>query len=322
MDESISKSERLLIIYSQLVNGAVLSKKALSDHFGVAPRSIQRDIESLRSFFSAQGLNQNIVFDRAEGGYRLEAPGRSMLTDNELYAVCRILLASRSMPASEMFPLIDKLVKHCCSQISRQPMMQAIQREKSFYQPPHHERDVLPGLWELEQAVRSHHRMEILYDRVQPACLVKRLIEPVCILFSEYYFYLVAFLPEEDWHLLFSEEKAMFPIVYEIGRIRSCRPMPEVFRPQLRNSKEELELRNRFQFMVSGELRRIRFRYSGPFLDRIMDRLPTAQILEQNEDGFLVSAEVFGCGVEQWLQAQTEFVHDFESIYLPYEIRF
>lgn len=321
MDECISKSERLLIIYSQLVNGAVLSKKALSDHFGVAPRSIQRDIESLRSFFSDQGLDQNIVFDRVEGGYRLEAPGHSMLTDNELYAVCRILLSSQSMPKREMFPLVDKLVDHCSSQISRHPMSQFVQAEKNFYQEPHHQRDILPNLWELAQAANSNHRLELLYDRVNPCYLVKRMVEPICLLFSQYYFYLVVFLTDADWKLLFPHEKNMFPVVYQVDRIRSFEQLPETFRPRLRNTSEEHALRQRFQFMVSGELRRIRFCYSGPFLNQILDRFPTARVLSKDKNGVVIEAETFGGGAEQWLQSQHNCVHHLQSEHLPYKIQ-
>lgn len=50
MDINAVKSERLLQIYSTLVNGEILKKKELAQHFHVTERSIQRDIESLRCF--------------------------------------------------------------------------------------------------------------------------------------------------------------------------------------------------------------------------------------------------------------------------------
>ena len=46
MDTTAVKSERLLQIYSKLVNGEVLRKKELAQHFRVTERSIQRDMDS------------------------------------------------------------------------------------------------------------------------------------------------------------------------------------------------------------------------------------------------------------------------------------
>lgn len=65
------KSARLLSIYARLLNGRVLKKTDLAQEFGVTARSIQRDLESLRSFLSNEMLPQDVVYDRAAGGYRL-----------------------------------------------------------------------------------------------------------------------------------------------------------------------------------------------------------------------------------------------------------
>ncbi len=61
------KSARLLSIYARLLNGRVLKKTDLAQEFGVTARSIQRDLESLRSFLSNEMLPQDVVYDRAAG---------------------------------------------------------------------------------------------------------------------------------------------------------------------------------------------------------------------------------------------------------------
>ena len=43
------------------------------------------------------------------------------------------------------------------------------------------------------------------------------------------------------------------------------------------------------------------------------DRLPTAQILKQDEKGYLVQAEVFGKGVDMWLRTQGDWVKRVEQ---------
>ena len=77
------KSARLLSIYARLLNGRVLKKALLAQEFGVTARSIQRDLESLRSFLSNEMLPQDVVYDRAAGGYRLThaRPNEKWLTD-------------------------------------------------------------------------------------------------------------------------------------------------------------------------------------------------------------------------------------------------
>ena len=66
----------------------------------------------------------------------------------------------------------------------------------------------------------------------------------------------------------------------------------------------EGEFRKRVQFMYGGKLERIRFRYTGPSLEAVLDRLPTAKILKENADSWDVEAEVFGKGIEMWLRSQ------------------
>ena len=50
MEITVSKAERLLQIYSRLVDGETLHKDELAQQFHVTERSVQRDMESLRCF--------------------------------------------------------------------------------------------------------------------------------------------------------------------------------------------------------------------------------------------------------------------------------
>lgn len=48
---------------------------------------------------------------------------------------------------------------------------------------------------------------------------------------------------------------------------------------------KEMEFRKRIQFMQGGKLRRIKFKYKGKSLEAVLDKLPTAEILREEEDG-------------------------------------
>lgn len=75
-----------------------------------------------------------------------------------------------------------------------------------------------------------------------------------------------------------------------------------------RDRFEEGEFRKRVQFMYGGRLERIRFRYTGPSVEAVLDRLPTAEIVSTDKEGWTIQAEVFGKGVEMWLRSQGDYV--------------
>lgn len=311
MEGTAAKSERLLQIYSRLVGGEILSKQELARQFHVTQRSIQRDMESLRCFFAEQGLRQDIVYDKAEKGYRLEQPALPTLSNSEILAVCKILLESRSMRRDEMFPVLDKLICCCVPQRSKRAVTQLLANEKFHYIEPHHGRHILPGLWELGQAVQERRVVELTYRRMKEPSLVCRRVHPVGILFSEYYFYLTAFLEDRA---SFDNPEDLFPTIYRLDRIQSFQVLDERFSVPYKDRFQEGEFRKRIQFMYGGRLERIRFRYTGLSIEAVLDRLPTARILSQDKGGWTLEAEVFGKGIEMWLRSQGEQIKMLEHL--------
>ena len=225
------KSARLLSIYARLLNGRVLKKALLAQEFGVTARSIQRDLESLRSFLSNEMLPQDVVYDRAAGGYRLTHARPVGLSNSEILAVCKILLESRSMRRDEMLPILDKLVDCCVPEENKRAVQQMIGNEKLHYIEPHHGQPILRGLWELGQAVQQRQVLELDYQRLRGAETVRRTVEPVGILFSEYYFYLAAYLRGVDRKQIFENPEDPYPTIYRIDRIRAFRATGEHFTP-------------------------------------------------------------------------------------------
>lgn len=303
MDTTAVKSERILQIYSKLVSGELLKKKELAQHFHVTERSIQRDIEALRCFFAEEGLLQDVVYDKKARGYRMENPTLRTLENSEILAVCKILLESRSMRRDEMFPILDKLIACCVPERNRKAVQELLANEKHHYIEPHHQQPVLNGMWELGQAIQNHQMVEIEYERLKEPRMVKRRVKPVGIMFSEYYFYLTAFLEDKE---SFENPDDLFPTIYRIDRIRSFRVLDEHFAVPYKDRFQEGEFRKRVQFMYGGKLERIKFKYTGPSIEAVLDRLPTAEITEQDEDGWTVTAEVFGKGIDMWLRSQGE----------------
>ena len=301
METTAAKSERLLQIYSKLVGGEVLKKKELAQHFRVTERSIQRDIEALRCFFAEQGSPQDVIYDQSAHGYCLENPTPEMFENSEVLAVCKILLESRSMRKDEMFPILDKLISCCVPERNKKAVQNLLANEKYHYIEPHHQQYVLKGLWELGQAIQNHQMIEIEYERLKKPKLVKRRVQPVGLMFSEYYFYLTAFLEDKS---NFEDPDDIYPTIYRVDRIRDVRILREHFNIPYADRFEEGKFRKRVQFMYGGKLQRIRFKYAGPSIEAVLDRLPTAEIVEQDENGWIIVAEVFGKGIDMWLKSQ------------------
>ena len=300
-----AKSARLLEIYADLSQGDVLSKAELSTRYHVSERSIQRDMESLRNFIANHNLGQEVVYDYNQKGYRLIQSNPKGLTNDEILAVCKILLESRSLRKDEMLPILDKLVE-CAVPAQNQKLIDDLILNETFhYIPPHHDKRILHSLWALGEAVRHQQVLEIEYERMKDHELVKRRVHPVGIMFSEYYFYLTAFL-EDKSH--FENPGDLFPTIYRIDRIASFQVLNEHFRVPYRDRFEEGEFRKRVQFMYGGRLQHIKFRYTGPSIEAVLDRLPTAKIVEEDENGWTVEAEVFGKGIEMWVRSQGEYV--------------
>lgn len=300
-----AKSARLLSIYGRLLSGQLLGKAELAAEYGVTARSIQRDMESLRYFLADQGLTQDVVFDRTAKGYRLTNAVPKDLSNSEILAVCKILLESRSMRKDEMFPILDKLIDCTVPKESQKAVKALIANEQRHYIEPHHNRRILDGLWEIGQAVKNRQILQIEYERMKDHKLVNRRVQPVGVMFSEYYFYLAAFLEKRE---NFETPDDLFPTIYRIDRIKSFQVLNEHFQLPYRDRFEEGEFRKRVQFMYGGKLQTIRFRYTGPSLEAVLDRLPTAKVITQDAEGWTISAEVFGKGIDMWLRSQGENV--------------
>jgi len=302
---SALKSDRILRIYFKLAQGEAFTKRELAQHFRVTERSIQRDLGALRCFLAEQDIGQEIVYDKVSRGYRIQDAAPQTLSNSEILAVCKILLESRSMRKDEMLPILDKLISRCVPEQNKKAVQELIANEKYHYIEPHHNKQILSGLWEIGQAIQKHQVLEIQYERMKEPKLVTRRIQPVGIMFSEYYFYLTAF---QENKANFDNPDDLFPTIYRIDRICTFKVLDEHFRIPYKDRFEEGEFRKRVQFMYGGKLEHIKFRYTGPSIEAVLDRLPTATAVQATNGSWIVDAEVFGRGIEMWLRSQGDYI--------------
>lgn len=305
--------DRLMSMYAQLAEGKALYKAQEAVKYNCSLRSIQRDIDDLRSFFANQsettGAVQELIYDRKLNAYRLVPPLRNLLTNEETFAVLKVLLESRSLTKEELFPILEKLITCCVPPENRRQVTDLIANEKYHYVEPRHKKAILEKMWNLSAAIREHKEIQITYMR-QKGDDVSRVLKPVCIMFSEFYFYLLAFIDEEVGNDKIDYESGAetYPTIYRIDRIKEYEITETHFNIPYQNRFEEGEFRKRVQFMYGGKLQKIKFWYKGPSVEAVLDRLPTAKILAHDDNGYLISAEVFGNGIDMWLRSQGDMV--------------
>ncbi len=314
--ESTDKISRVLQIYTKLLDGYVVNKAEEAQFYGVNERSIQRDIDDIRGFLDRDSertsVINSVIYDRAKQGYRMETLYQLRLSNSEVLALCKILLDSRAFTKDELSEMLDKLIT-CCVPKSNQNLVRSLIRNEEFhYVEPRHHTVFIDTMWDLGLAIRESRYIEIDYYRTVDKKVVRRKLQPVAIMFSEYYFYLTAFIDDESVRKNFDVINDSFPTIYRIDRIKSLQVLDERFHIPYSSRFEEGEFRKRIQFMFGGKLQRVIFRYSGPDIDAILDRLPTAAVLDENDGVYTVSAEVFGKGIEMWLRSQGNYVERIE----------
>ncbi len=306
--EKRDKAFRMLSMYDRMSNGHVLFKAEEAENFGVNEKSIQRDIEEIREYLDEQevetGSRKQLVYDHSRHGYRIEQLECKMLSNEEILAVTKILIDSRALPRKEMVSILDRLASCCVPQKNQDLVGELISNEKFHYIELQNKKPFLPLMWEIGIAIQKHRYIEITYERGSDLKVVNRKVQPLAIMFSEYYFYLAAHIENIDREAEFENANDKFPTIYRIDRIQKLEVLKEQFHFLYKDRFEEGEYRKRIQFMQGGRMRKAEFWYRGVNAEAVLDRLPTAEILREEDGRFLISAETFGKGIDMWLRSQ------------------
>ena len=314
MSEKAGKIERVLGLYTKLMSGGIVYKAEEANNYDVDERSIARDISDIREYLDLHGPEEGaintIVFDRVAGGYRLEEVFRQKFTNAEVLAICKILLESRAFTKGEIDEMLKKLIESSVP-IENQKLIQDLIRNEEFhYIEPHHKSVFIDKMWQIGLAIHEHNYIEIKYQGIQGHTPKKRKLKPLAIMFSDFYFYLAAFIEDDAVRENFNIINDANPTIYRIDRIQEFKVLDEKYSTLYANRFEEGEFRKRIQFMSPGKLRRVLFEYRGYSVEAVLDRLPTAEIIEEHfdydlgRDVYKIRAEVYGDGIDMWLRSQ------------------
>lgn len=303
-----SKSNRVLEIYQMLLEGKDVIKQDLVVRYGVDARSIQRDINVIRNFLaeetSQRGVIRSIRYDKRSGSYRMSTQDIENLSEGEMLAICKILLESRAFSKEKVHSLVNKIMSLAMSAKNRPHIEEHIANELLHYITPAHQNPNPEFLWEAAQAIKERKILELTYQRLQKSEPVIRRVAPVGIIFSEYYFYLMCFIDDPEIRKDFDKKDDPYPTIYRVDRIIKLEETDSRYTRPYKDRFQEGDYKNRSQYMFGGELQHVEFQYSGPSIEAVLDRLPTATVKSSGDGVYTVSAEVFGKGVLMWLLSQ------------------
>lgn len=297
---STEKNKRCLAIFFRGIRGEKITVSELANEFGVSTKSISRDISEIRCFLAENREltgHAELNYDRSAKCYTIHID--DFLRDSELLAIIKVLIGSRAFSKQELLEMIGKLRKFTSTN-DRALLDSLITKEKYHYCEVKHDcsEGVVDLLWKLAGDIRSHTEITITYFKMNRDRVVHT-IRPVSIMFSEYYFYLIAYKADDE---------SCSTVYFRVDRITSIVEHRTKFTLPKSADFDEGELRKKIQFMFPGVCRTIRFEFNGPSLQAILDKLPTAVVLDISGGKALIEAEVYGSGILMYLLSQESWV--------------
>ena len=302
------KSDRILALFFRVLKGEALSVRSLADEYHVSTRSITRDITSLKAFLAEhRDILGNAELEYSSTNHTYTLYMDNLISNKELFAIAKVLIGSNAFSNKELLNIISKLKSHTTSG-DRRKLETLINKELYHYTELKTDcNSVIDNIWTLTEYITTKRAITIFYYKMDRS-YVRYKIKPLSIMFSEYYFYLVAYKYDEKCNVTPKDNSLLVPHYFRIDRITDMVAHREYFELTSSGAFDEGLLRKQSQFMWPGPLRHIRFEFSGPSVQAIMDRIPTARIIDMREGTYIIEAKVYGDGIKMFLLSQGSWV--------------
>lgn len=295
---NIEKKNRVLDIFFRALKGENISISKIADEYQVSNKSISRDINEIKNFL----VDNRELVGNTELQYSYQTKTYHLVYDHfliskELMAIVKILIGSRALSKIELLSIISKL-KSLTTYQDRSLLEQLIQKEIYHYNEVYHDcKSVIDNLWQLTRIIDEQIEITITYYK-QDRSEVERRLKPIAIVFSEYYFYLLAY----------KEGNNKYPQYFRIDRITNIVEHRKHFEIDNAHQFDEGQLKEEIQYMYPGVYRKIKFEFSGPSVQAILDKMPTAKIVDVKGNKKIIEANVYGKGVNMFLLSQGSWV--------------
>lgn len=280
IDEEEISSERLTIyrildLYNLINKENQFNKEAFVKSSGASERTVRRDIKCLNDYFKRNyedkgsvGVCREISYCRKDNLYKVNLRGDYDFSESDIYAFAKVIIQSRAFTRKE----IQRILSILSYQVKDTSVVkEIIAKEQLYYVEPQHKKDIIDLLWIMRKSIERGKQVEFDYTRADGR-QKRHLVSPIAIVFNEYYFYLVSEIEKGS---------SRIEIPFRVDRIKN-------YKETNKNSTypygrfEEEKYRKKVQFMYTGDFRTIEFEFFGDSIEAVLDRLPTAQIIEKN----------------------------------------
>ena len=314
------KNSRILELFFRVLRGETVSVKAVAEEYGVSTKSVGRDIAKIQEFLTDhRDLMQQaeLIYSYKDKAYHLSCD--EFLKNKELFALVKVMLGSRCFSKEDVLRMIAKLKRFTTIQ-DREKFEKLVRKEVYHYHEVKSDCNALiDNLWDLIQMIDEKRLVTITYYKMNREN-IKRKIKPVSLMFSEYYFYLIAYEADDEKYLpkffrvdrivAMTEHRERFTLErkYDFDEVALVKVILS-FTLERKYDFDEGDLREKNQFLFPGKTEKIRFSFSGLSVQAILDRLPTAKVVEQNGNTSMIEAEVnHGRGIVMYLLSQGAWV--------------
>ena len=297
------KITRILILFYRLSRGEYVDKAAFAAEHNITERSFDRDVEDIRIFLSEIYTRNELVFDKEHNAYCITGCHRVDLSGVEILALLKILISSRAFRKDEIVGMVSA-ISSLTPTDKKEKISQLLFSEMDSYISPQHNKAILKLHWDLEQCILKQQIIDLKYYKANGE-QVKRRVLPISIVFSEHYFYLVAFR---------DNEKFDYPAFFRLDRIESFVLTADRYSQKLLEQYNVGTMKQCVQFMYAGNLLDIKLKCLASALEAILDRLPNAKLIERSGISVIITAKAFENGFIRWVLSQGKAVEVLEPL--------
>lgn len=264
------KTTRCLYLMYKFLSGEKIYISKIAKKLECSTKSIKRDIETIMTLQNELGIPMNIKHFGGQAGklkyYKLESE-KNVLSVVDIFIIVRILFGSRVLCKNEMNSIIMKL-KYQLSTIGDsediKEIIKIVDKEFSNYSGVL-SNNLLDNMSKLLQCIVDKNKIKIRYEKMNKDIVIRE-VSPISVIFSEYYFYLLAY-DNKDVDDAGKQKLKHF----RVDRIINIVCHDEVF--NYSDGFSVGEYRKKLQYMYPLRKEPVRFKFSGPSLKAIEDKL-------------------------------------------------
>lgn len=291
---STNKINRMLLLFHKLIKGEHIHKADFARTHDVSERSVERDIEDIRIFLSEIHSNDKLIFDKLENVYYLLTTGNNDKLNNiESIVLLKIILGTRALVKKEVEFVIKSLRLNLTPQ-DRKEIIHSIQDEINNYISPVHNKPLLDMLNNLNKAIMN--KMVIKIDYVKDnGTEHERILMPVAFIFSDFYFYLIAFIEGKEYK---------YPAFFRVDRIKKFSVLNKKIAEDLSKKYDVGKMRYYLQLMYAGELLTIKVKCQNSLVTTFQNMVPDHWLIKDDGDFKIFGAKIFDKGFVHWALSQ------------------